>query len=172
MYPRSNETVDHDCTSVSLSNLLPRLRFDRVLRCENECRIAGGCFIGAIARYSPGFCASDEKNDSTRTTTTGTIPTNPIRIRGRPRMWNTHTETLLIICRRLSTSREESSPERFFFSSYSRFSFFTFTSSLSSFYPLLCVSVSVLSFFFHAEQPIISVRLHRNSLYNLRSKVW
>lgn len=118
-----NETADHDCTDASLPNLLSRLRLGRVVRCENECRIVGGCFTRAIVQS--GFCVSNGEN-STKTTTTTTIGNEfdrSSRGEGSPTR-EVYTGALLIICRRLSSSREESSLERFFFSLYSRFSFF------------------------------------------------
>jgi len=157
--PRSNETADHDCTSASLPNLLSRLQLGRVVRCENECRIVGGCFTRAIVRS--GFCVSNERN-STKTTTTTTIG-NEFDRSSRSEESPTrevYTGALLIICRRLSSSREESSLERFFFSflpsflslrSRRRFlPFFLFSACTTSH---LCPSI-----FSHAKRPVISMR--------------
>lgn len=85
--------------------------------------IVGGCFTRAIVRS--GFCVSNGEN-STKTTTTTTIGNEfdrSSRSEGSPTR-EVYTGALLIICRRLSSSREKSSLERFFFSFYSRFSFF------------------------------------------------
>lgn len=88
-----------------------------------------------------------------------------------------HTGALLIICRRLSSSREESSPLSVSLSfsfyllsllsllSHSR-SRVPFFSSLPRVQPRVPVSLSLsfYSFFsFHAKRPVISVRLYRGS---------
>jgi len=105
----------------------------------------GGCFTRAIVRS--GFCVSNEKNSTKTTTTTiGNEFDRSSRSEGSPTR-EVYTGALLIICRRLSSSREESSLERFFFSLLLSF-LFLHPSSLSSFSSLLCMyNLASLHFF-------------------------
>lgn len=144
---RLNETADHDCTDASLSNLLSRLRLGRVVRCENECRIVGGCFTRAIVQS--GFCVSNEEDSTKTTTTIGNEFDRSSRGEASPTR-EVYTGALLIIYRRLSSSREESSLERFFF--YSRFFFLVRVVALFLFFFSLRVYLAFLSNFFFSCQ--------------------
>lgn len=164
-----NETADHDCTDASLPNLLSRLRLDRVVRCENECRIVGGCFTRAVVRS--GFCVSNEENSTkTTTTTTTTAIGNEFdrssRSEGSPTR-EVYIGALLIICRRLSSRGEESSLERFFLSLLLSF---LFLRSRRRFLPVLLLSACITSrlcpsIFSHGKRPVISMRLRWDSVY-------